>query len=155
MRFYATITDPAVEPAIIITPSLFYLIPGTPLVHGIIVGALALAMMFAYLKLARKNGELLIAAAPVTILPLLPHAGSYDCILLAPLAFYALDKGSREAKIVAVLLLIPITYLAAWSIPSCAIIVPVLAMALLAFCAMQVEVPEAVEAEGYQIVSMG
>ena len=155
MRYFAAITNPTVTPGVIITPSLYYLIPGAPVVHSVVVGVLAIAMMVTYLWLARKDVELLIAAAPVTILPLLPHAGSYDCLLLAPLAFYALDKGSREAKIAAVALLIPVTYLIAWSISWCAIIVPILAMALLAFCAIPARDAEPAEIAGHQIISTG
>ncbi len=151
--YLKAITDPVVTPGVIITPSLFYAIPGSPQVRNLVVAVVGLVVMSLYLRLAREKVELLIAAAPVAILPLLPHAGSYDCLLLTPLALYALDKGSRPAKIAGALLLIPVTYFVAWSVPSCAILIPVLDIALLAFCAMRGRVKEVVDAEPYQIVS--
>jgi hypothetical protein len=152
-RYLVAITDPVVTPGVIITPSLFYAIPGTPQMRNLIVAVVGIAMMALYLRIAREKVELLIAAAPVAILPLLPHAGSYDCLLLTPLALYALDKGSRPAKIAGVLLLIPVTYFVAWSIPSCAILVPILDIMLLALCAIPANAPELVEEESYQIES--
>jgi hypothetical protein len=151
--YLAAITDPVVTPGVIITPSLFYAIPGTPQMRNLVVAVVGLIMMALYLRIAREKVELLIAAAPVAILPLLPHAGSYDCLLLTPLAFYALDKGSMPAKIVAALLLIPVTYFVAWSVPACAILVPILDIMLLALCAMPAKVSEIEEAEPYQIES--
>lgn len=151
--YLAAITDPVVTPGVIITPSLYYAIPGSPQVRNMVVAMVGIALMVLYLRIAREKVELLIAAAPVAILPLLPHAGSYDCLLLTPLALYALDRGSRPAKIAGVLLLIPVTYFVAWSVSSCAILIPVLDIMLLALCAMPATVPEAVEP--YQIVSMG
>jgi hypothetical protein len=152
-RYLVAITDPVVTPGVIVTPSLFYAIPGTPQMRNLVVALVGIAMMALYLRIARQKVELLIAAAPVAILPLLPHAGSYDCLLLAPLAFYALDKGSRPAKIAAALLLIPVTYFVAWSVPSCAILVPILDIMLLALCAMPTAAPEVIEDECYQIES--
>jgi hypothetical protein len=111
--------------------------------------------MALYLRIAREKVELLIAAAPVAILPLLPHAGSYDCLLLTPLALYALDRGSRSAKIAGVLLLIPVTYFVAWSVSWGAILIPILDIMLLALCAMPAKAREAVDVESYQIVSTG
>ena len=154
-RYLVAITNPAVTPGVIITPSLFYAIPGTPQLRNLVVAVVGIILMVLYLRIAREKVELLIAAAPVAILPLLPHAGSYDCLLLTPLALYALDKGSRPAKIAGALLLIPVTYLVAWSVPSCAILIPLLDIMLLAFCAMPVKAPELLKGESYQIVSMG
>jgi hypothetical protein len=150
--YLKAITDPVVTPGVIITPSLFYAIPGSPHVRNLIVAMAGVVMMGLYLYIARKKVELLIAAAPVAILPLLPHAGSYDCLLLTPLALYALDKGTQPAKIAGALLLIPVTYFVAWSVPSCAILIPLLDIMLLGLCAMAVKVPEA-EVERYQIES--
>jgi hypothetical protein len=154
-RYLVAITNPAVTPGVIITPSLFYAIPGTPQLRNLVVAVVGIILMVLYLRIAREKVELLIAAAPVAILPLLPHAGSYDCLLLTPLALYALDKGSRPAKIAGALLLIPVTYLVAWSVPSCAILIPLLDIMLLAFCAVPVKAPELLKGESYQIVSMG
>src|SRR6202021_1395680 len=106
-----------------------------------------IVLMTLYLRLARQKVELLIAAAPVAILPLLPHAGSYDCVLLTPLALYALDKGSLAAKIAATLLLLPVTYIVAWSVPSFAILIPLLDILLLGFCALPAKAPEVAEVE--------
>jgi len=144
--YLAAITDPVVTPGVIITPSLFYAIPDTPQMRNLVVAVVGLVMMALYLRIAREKVELLIAAAPVAILPLLPHAGSYDCLLLTPLALYALDRGSKPAKIAGVLLLIPVTYFAAWSFPSGAILIPILDIMLLALCAMPLKVREAAEA---------
>lgn len=154
-RYLAAITDPVVTPGVIITPSLYYAIPGTPQVRNVVVAVVGIVLMALYLRLARQKVELLIAAAPVAILPLLPHAGSYDCLLLTPLALYALDKGSRGAKIAGALLLLPVTYIVAWSVPSCAILVPFLDIMLLAFCALPAKVPEVAELERYQPASIG
>ncbi|HTB15698.1 MAG TPA: glycosyltransferase family 87 protein [Bryobacteraceae bacterium] len=151
--YLKAITDPVVTPGVIITPSLFYAIPGSPHVRNLIVAMAGVVMMGLYLYIARKKVELLIAAAPVAILPLLPHAGSYDCLLLTPLALYALDKGTQPAKIAGALLLIPVTYFVAWSVPSCAVLIPLLDILLLGLCAMAVKVPEAVDVERYQIES--
>lgn len=153
-RYLVAITNPAVTPGVIVTPSLFYAIPGTPQMRNLVVALVGIAMMALYLRIAREKIELLIAAAPVAILPLLPHAGSYDCLLLTPLALYALDKGSRPAKIAGALLLIPVTYLVAWSVPSCAILIPILDIMLLALCAMPAKVPEVVEVDTYHIESI-
>jgi hypothetical protein len=131
-RFLAAISDPATTPKAIVTPSFYYLIHGSP----IWLGAIGIALMVLYLRMARMDVEFLIAAAPVVILPLLPHAGAYDCLLLTPLALIALDKGSRGAKIAGALLLIPVTYFVAWSVSSCLILIPILDVALLALCAI-------------------
>jgi hypothetical protein len=152
-RYLAAITDPAVTPGVIVTPSLYYAIPGTPPMRYLIVAVVGMVLMALYLRIAREKVELLIAAAPVAILPLLPHAGSYDCLLLTPLALYALDKGTRPAKVAGALLLIPVTYLVAWSVPSCMILVPILDIMLLAFCAMRVDVPKVMDMDHYQIES--
>jgi hypothetical protein len=146
-RYLAAITDPVVTPGVIITPSLYYAIPGTPQVRNIVVALAGIVLMTLYLRLARQKVELLIAAAPVAILPLLPHAGSYDCLLLTPLALYALDKGSPGAKIAGALLLLPVTYIVAWSVPWCAILVPLLDIMLLAFCALPAKVHEVADME--------
>ncbi len=151
--YLAAITDPGVTPGVIITPSLFYAIPGSPQMRNLVVAVVGIVMMALYLRIAREKVELLIAAAPVAILPLLPHAGSYDCLLLTPLALYALDRGSKPAKIAGALLLIPVTYFAAWSVPWGAILIPVLDIMLLALCAMPARVREVVEVESYQIES--
>jgi len=71
------------------------------------------------------------------------------------LALTALDAGSREAKIAAALLLIPITYFVAWSVSSWSMLIPVLDIALLALCALPATVPEAAAVEPYQIASTG
>jgi len=134
-----------VTPAVTITPSLYYYVPGTPQMRNLVV---------AVVGIARAKGELLIAAAPVAILPLLPHRRSYDCLLLTPLALYALNKGSLSAKIAGALLLIPATYFVAWSVPSCAIRIPILDIMLLALCAMPAKVPEVVEVDTYHIESI-
>jgi len=131
-RFLTAIRDPATTPRVIVTPSFYYLMHGSPLA----VGAIGIVLMVLYLRRARNDSEFLIAAAPVVILPLLPHAGAYDCLLLAPLAMTALDSGSREAKVAGALLLIPVTYFVAWSVSSCLILIPILDVALLALCAM-------------------
>jgi hypothetical protein len=151
--FLAAITDPTVTPGVVITPSLYYAIPGSPLARDLVVGIVGIILMALYLRIARAKVELLIAAAPVAILPLLPHAGSYDCILLTPLALYAIDKGSRSAKIVGALLLIPVTYFVAWSFPSGAILIPLLDIMLLAFCALPAKTPTFTEVEHYQTAS--
>lgn len=151
--YLAAITDPTVTPGVIITPSLFYAIPGSPQMRNLVVAVVGIVMMALYLRIAREKVELLIAAAPVTILPLLPHAGSYDCLLLTPLALYALERGSKPAKIAGVLLLIPVTYFAAWSFPAGAILVPILDILLLVLCAMPAKAPAVVEVEAYQIES--
>ena len=131
-RFLAAISDPATTPRVIVTPSFYYLLHGSPLA----IASIGIVLMIFYLRMARKDVEFLIAAAPVVILPLLPHAGAYDCLLLAPLAMTALDAGSREAKIAAALLLIPVTYFVAWSVSSWSMLIPILDVALLALCAM-------------------
>jgi hypothetical protein len=131
-RFLAAIGDPATTPRVIVTPSFYYLIHGSPL--GL--GAIGMGLMILYLRRARKDVEFLIAAAPVVILPLLPHAGAYDCLLLTPLAMTALDNRSRGAKIAGALLLIPVTYFVAWSVSSWLILIPILDVALLALCAI-------------------
>jgi Glycosyltransferase family 87 len=151
-RYLAAMTNPATTPVVSVTPSLFYAIPGTPQIRNLVVAMVGLALMVLYLRIAREKVELLIAAAPAAILPLLPHAGSYDCLLLTPLALYALDRGSRPAKIAGALLLVPVTYFVAWSVPSCAVLIPVLDIMLLALCAIPARVP-AVEVEHYQIES--
>jgi hypothetical protein len=151
--FLAAITDPTVTPGVIITPSLYYAIPGSPLVRDLVVATTGIILMALYLRIARERVELLIAAAPVAILPLLPHAGSYDCILLTPLALYAIDKGSRSAKVVGALLLIPVTYFVAWSFSAGAILVPILDIMLLALVAMPAKMPQVVDVESYQIES--
>lgn len=151
--YLAAITDPGVTPGVIITPSLFYAIPGSPQTRNLVVAVVGIVMMALYLRIAREKVELLIAAAPVAILPLLPHAGSYDCLLLTPLALYALDRGSKPAKIAGALLLIPVTYFAAWSVSWGAILIPVLDIMLLALCAMPAKVREVVEVESYQVES--
>jgi hypothetical protein len=155
-RTYLTaITDPVVTPGVIITPSLFYAIPGSPQMRNLIVAMVGIVLMALYFRIARQKVELLIAAAPVAILPLLPHAGSYDCLLLTPLALYALDKGSKPAKIAGAMLLIPVTYFAAWSVSSGAILIPILDIMLLAFCALPPKQREVVEVEPYQVASTG
>ncbi len=153
--YLAAITDPVVTPGVIITPSLYYAVPGTPQIRNLLVAVVGVILMALYLRIAREKVELLIAAAPVAILPLLPHAGSYDCLLLTPLALYALDRGSRSAKIAGVLLLIPVTYFVAWSVSWGAILIPILGIMLLALCAMPAKARETVEVESYQIVSTG
>jgi hypothetical protein len=151
--YLAAITDSAVTSGVIITPSLFYALPGSPQMRNLAVALVGVVMMALYLRIARQKVELLIAAAPVAILPLLPFAGPYDCLLLTPLALYALDRGSKPAKIAGVLLLIPVTYFVAWSVSWCAILIPILAIMLLALCAMPAKVREVVEVEAYQIES--
>lgn len=131
-RFLAAIADPATTPRVVVTPSFYYLLHGSPLA----IATLALVLTILYLRVARGDVEFLIAAAPVVILPLLPHAGAYDCLLLAPLAMLALDKGSRPAKVAGALLLIPVTYFVAWSVSSCAMLIPFLDVVLLALCAI-------------------
>ncbi len=135
-QFLAAIGDPAVTPRVVVTPSFYYSIPGSTTTRILIIAAIGTVLMFLYLRMARQNVELLIAAAPVVILPLLPHAGAYDCLLLAPLAMIALDARSRAAKIAGGLLLIPIPYFIAWSITSLAILIPILDVVLLAACSM-------------------
>jgi hypothetical protein len=131
-RFLAAIGDPATTPRVIMTPSFFYLFHGSPLA----IGALGIVLMILYFRIARQDIEFLIAAAPVVILPLLPHAGAYDCLLLTPLAMTALDKGSRQAKITAALLLLPVTFFLAWSVSSLLVLIPILDVALLTLCAI-------------------
>jgi hypothetical protein len=139
-KFLAAIGDPAVTPRVVVTPSFYYAIPGSPAVHNLIVAGIGMVLMFLYLRMTRRsvehNVELLVAGAPVVILPLLPHAGAYDCLLLAPLAMSALAAGSRPAKIAGGLLLIPIPYFVAWSVSSWAMLIPILDVALLALCAL-------------------
>lgn len=134
--FLAAIGDPATTPRILVTPSFYYLIQGSPLARSMAIAALGIVLMVLYLRIARKDLEFLLAAAPAVILPLLPHAGAYDALLLTPLALTALYAGSRPAKIAGALLLIPITYFVAWSVTACAILIPILDVALLALCAM-------------------
>ena len=153
MRYFAAMADPAITPAVTITPSFYYYFPGSPLVRSLAVAAAGITLMSLYLRVARGKVELLIAAAPATILPLLPHAGSYDCLLLAPLALCALNRESRWAKIAAALLLIPVTYFVAWSVPSCTVLIPVLDVLLLGSCAMSTKIPANVGVEPYQIES--
>ncbi len=136
-KFLAAIGDPATTPRVVVTPSFYYLLSGSPAA----IAAIGIALMILYLRIAGKDMEMLIAAAPVVMLPLLPHAGAYDCLLLAPLALTALDKGSREAKIVAVLLLTPIPYFLAWSLSSWAMLIPALDVALLVLCAARISAP--------------
>jgi hypothetical protein len=132
-RFLAAIADPATTPRVIMTPSFYYLFHASPLA----IGALGIALMILYLRIARQDTEFLIAAAPVVILPLLPHAGAYDCLLLTPLAMTALGKASNKtAKIAAALLLLPVTYFVAWSVSSLLVLIPILDVALLALCAI-------------------
>jgi len=132
-RFLAAIADPATTPRAIMTPSFYYLLHGSP----VAIAAIGIVLMILYLRIARTDVEFLIAAAPVVILPLLPHAGAYDCLLLTPLAMTALDKGfNKPAKIAAALLLIPVTYFVAWSVTSCLVLIPTLDVALLALCAL-------------------
>ncbi len=135
-RFLAAISDPATTPRVIVTPSFYYFIHGAPVARNLTIAAIGIVLLILYLYVARKDVEFLIAAAPLVMLPLLPHAGAYDCLLLAPLALIALDAGSREAKIAGALLLIPITYFVAWSVSSWSMLIPILDVALLALCAM-------------------
>ena len=131
-RFLAAIRDPATTPQVTASPSVYYLLHGSP----VAIGAIGIILMILYLRIARRDTEVLIAAAPLAILPLLPHAGAYDCLLLTPMAMTALDRGSRPAKIAATLLLIPPVYFVAWSFTSWAFLIPVLGIALLALYAM-------------------
>jgi hypothetical protein len=139
-----------------VTPSFYYLI-GTPMARNLLIGAIGTVLMILYLRIARRNVEFLIAAAPAVILPLLPHAGAYDCLLLAPLAMTALDAGAREAKIAGALLLIPITYFLAWSVSACSMLIPILDVALLALCALPLlrTKVRAADFDGHQIASTG
>jgi Glycosyltransferase family 87 len=130
--FLAAISDPATTPRVIVTPSFYYLFHGSP----VAIAAIGIALMILYLRRTRTDIEFLIAAAPVVILPLLPHAGAYDCLLLTPLAMTAIEAGTREAKIAAALLLIPVTYFVAWSVNACSMLIPILDVLLLALCAM-------------------
>ena len=141
-RFFAAISDPATTPRIVVTPSFYYLIHGAPAA----IAGIGIVLLILYLQVARKDVEFLIAAAPVVMLPLLPHAGAYDCLLLAPLALIAIDAGAREARIVGALLLIPITYFVAWSVSSWSMLIPILDVALLALCAMPRQSPDRVYA---------
>ena len=152
-RYLAAMSDPATTPVVSITPSLYYAIPGTPQMRNLVVAMVGIALLVLYLRIAKERVELLIAAAPAAILPLLPHAGSYDCLLLTPLALCALGRGARPAKIAGALLLVPVTYFVAWSVPSCAVLIPLLDIALLAFCALPKSVAEIVELEHHQIES--
>jgi hypothetical protein len=135
-NFLRAIGDPATTPRVVVAPSFFYMIPGPPAIRLLAIGVIGIALMLLYLRIARGNMELLIAAAPAVMLPLLPHAGAYDCLLLAPLAMTALDLGSRQAKAAAALLLIPVTYFLAWSIGACAPLLPIIDSALLALLAI-------------------
>jgi len=152
-RYLAAIADPVITPAVAITPAFYYYIPGTLQARNLVLAVIGIALMVLYLRIAREKVELLIAAAPVAILPLLPHAGSYDCLLLTPLALYALDRGSRSARIAGALLLIPVTYFVAWSVPLCPVLIPVLDIALLVLCAVPARVAAIVEVEHYPIES--
>jgi hypothetical protein len=136
-RFLTALKDPAITPSISTAPSFYYLIHGTPAVRNLAMAALGAVLMIFYLRMARKNVEFLIAAAPAVILPLLPHAGAYDGLLLTPLAMLALEAGSREAKIAGALLLIPVTYFAAWSVSSLSMLIPLLDVALLGLSTFQ------------------
>ena len=135
--FLISLKDPAITPSISTAPSFYYLIHGTPAVRNLAMAALGAVLMILYLRMARKNVEFLIAAAPAVILPLLPHAGAYDGLLLTPLAMLALEAGSREAKIAGALLLIPVTYFAAWSVSSLSMLIPLLDVALLGLSTFQ------------------
>jgi hypothetical protein len=139
-HFLAAISDPATTPRVVVTPTFYYLIPTAA--RNLTIAALGIVLMIVYLRVARKDVEFLIAAAPAVILPLLPHAGAYDCLLLTPLAMTALAAGSREAKIAGALLLIPITYFLAWSVSSFAILIPMLDVILLGLCAMPALSPD-------------
>jgi hypothetical protein len=134
-RFIEALGDPAITPRIS-TPSFYYWIHGTPAARNLAIAAIGVALTILYLRIARRDVEFLIAAAPAVMLPLLPHVGAYDCLLLTPLAMVALDAGSREAKIAGALLLIPVTYFVAWSGSWWAMLVPILDVALLGLCAM-------------------
>jgi len=137
-QFLAAISDPATTPRVIVTPSFYYLFHGS----RVAIAAIGIALMILYLRRAHTDIEFLIAAAPVVILPLLPHAGAYDCLLLTPLALTALDKGPPQAKIAAALLLIPVTYFVAWSVNACTMLIPILDVALLALCALPSWAPQ-------------
>jgi hypothetical protein len=152
-RYLAVLADPATTPVVSITPSVYYTIPGPPKARNLVLAAIGIALMVLYLRIAREKVELLIAAAPVATLPLLPHAGSYDCLLLTPLALYALDRGSRPAKIAGALLLIPVTYFVAWSVPSCSILIPILDILLLGLFALPARTPEIVAIDHYHTAS--
>ena len=135
-RFLAALKDPAITPTISTSPSFYYLIHGTPAARNLAMAAIGIALMVFYLRMARNDVQFLIAAAPAVILPLLPHAGAYDCLLLTPVAMLALEGASKGVKAVGALLLFPVTYFIAWSFNSLAMLIPILDVLLLAFCAL-------------------
>jgi hypothetical protein len=142
-RFLAAISDPTTTPRIVVSPSFYYLL--APATRNLTIAAIGIVLMILYLRIARNDIELLIAAAPAVILPLLPHAGAYDCLLLAPLAMIALERGSREAKIAAAMLLIPIPYFVAWSFSSWSVLIPILDVVLLGLYAVQAPSPNRID----------
>lgn len=156
-RFLTQLSNPLITPRVITMPSFYYLIQGSPAMRNLMLAILGILLMILYFRIARISDEFLIAAAPVVMLPLLPHAGAYDCLLLAPLAMTALEAGSRGAKIAGALLLIPVTYFIAWSLSSGAMLIPILDVALLALCGMAPRPAKAaaVNLDGQQIASTG
>lgn len=135
-RFIAALKDPAITPTVSTSPSFYYLIHGSSAERNVAMAAIGIALMIFYLRIARSDIQFLIAAAPAVILPLLPHAGAYDCLLLTPLAMLALDTASKGVKVAGALLLFPVTYFVAWSFNSLSMLVPVLDVALLALLAI-------------------
>jgi hypothetical protein len=135
-RFIAALKDPAITPTISTSPSFYYLIHGTPASRILAMAAIGIALMVFYLRIARYDVQFLIAAAPAVILPLLPHAGAYDCLLLTPVAMLALDGASKPVRIAGALLLFPVTYFVAWSFNALSMLIPILDVSLLALYAM-------------------
>src|SRR5580658_326128 len=50
--YLAAITDPVVTPGVIITPSLYYAIPGSPQIRNLIVAVVGIVLMALYLRIA-------------------------------------------------------------------------------------------------------
>jgi hypothetical protein len=139
-EYLTAISNPETTPTTAMTPSFYYFIPGDERTRTFVMLAIGAVLMLLYLRIAmRKNAEYLIAAAPLVILPVLPHAGAYDTLVLTPLAMTAVASGTKPAKFVAVLLLTPLAYFATWSGPPFSILLPILDVALLAMCALQPE----------------
>jgi hypothetical protein len=76
--------------------------------HRVLYGAMVVVILLAYLWRARSDVAFLIAAAPVVMMPVLPHVALYDCPLVLPLVMLSLVTGSVVTRVLAVALAFPL-----------------------------------------------